>query len=333
MNNHSLYSISALSTRNPEKKRCGDASFAGVVRINGEDCVILLVADGVSGASKDWLASSSTIQFIINKLETSNLDADEAFRKAIEIANKKIFLGVENTRGMLSTLSAVLFQPSSKKIYLYNVGDSRIYGLKNANWIQLTTDDSSSIPYKENGKLKLQNGVPIMLSGLTKAIGDSENLEVVLEKIPVSEYEILLLASDGFYNLLNFFPYASLLANTTDINNEALKIQSLIISEIKDDASFAVFRLPYNETINLRAIVEQDNENQAVSVIAVLGVLEMELKQAITLNESDYLEKLLHFMERKYLFFKKEKMIEILNLMIKNECVHIQKMVSLIKKL
>jgi hypothetical protein len=91
--------------------------------------------------------------------------------------------------------------------------------------------------------------------------------------------------------------------------------------------------LPHYGTINLRLIIEKDDENQAVSTFAILGVLETELLQAITLNESDYLEKLLRFMERKNLFFNKEKMIEILEFMLHNKCSQAQRMVTLIKKL
>lgn len=333
MNNLSQCSFTSLSICNPAKKRCGDKSFTDIIRINQEDCVVLLVADGVSRSPKDWLASSSIVNIIINELKNSGLSVAEAFKFAIKIANNNIFIGIENTRGMLSTLSAVVYQPSSEKLYLCNVGDSRIYGLKNSNWIQLTVDDISSVPYKENGKLKLQNGVPIMLTGISKAIGDSKNIEIVLKEIPISEYEIILLSSDGFYNLLNFEHYANILANALDMSCESIKIKNSLISEINDDASFAILRLPYIGTINLKELVEHDDKNLSISSIAILNELEIVLKKAITSNESDYLDKLLSFMEKKHLFLIREKMIEILELMIHNKCSQVQKMVFLIKKL
>ena len=329
----STNTFTSLSIRKPEKTHCGDASFAGIVRINDEDGVLLIVADGVSRSPKDWLASGSTVDFIVEGLNNSNLPVKLTIRKAIIDANIKIYSGVENTIGMLSTLSVVFYQPSSKKLYLCNVGDSRIYGFKNERWEQLTSDDSNTQPYKENGKLKLLNGMPVMLSSLTKAIGHSFNLEIEIKEISEITFEALILASDGFYNLDGFEQYASTLANAADMKRAALQIQTTIVAEIKDDASFAIIRLSHQSQIDLRKIVKQNDTAQIVSTSAILSVFEGELKQAIIGNEIEYLEGLLQLMERRSLFYCKEKMIELLELMIKNKSILIPKMTGIIRKL
>lgn len=234
----------AFSNRNPSKNICGDASFSGEIEVSGERIVLLIVADGVSKAPKDWLASKSVVDFITEAIQKSEKALPDALAEAIEIANRRIWLGVEDTFGMLTTLSLVLYHPAKEKLYWCNIGDSRIYGLTRTDWIQLSTDDSTSKPYKENGKLKLQNGAPVMLSLLTRAIGSDDELKVNIQEVPSNEYIAIALASDGFYELAGFSSYATSLANSADMVKEAQQIQSKIITEIKDDASFAVLSLP-----------------------------------------------------------------------------------------
>ena len=67
MNNYA-----AISVKNPKKSKCGDACFADKIIISDNEYILLIVADGVSRAPKDWLASSSTIAFILEKLKQNS---------------------------------------------------------------------------------------------------------------------------------------------------------------------------------------------------------------------------------------------------------------------
>jgi serine/threonine protein phosphatase PrpC len=322
----------AFSTRNPSKQRCGDASFAGAIEVSGKKVVLLLVADGVSKAPKDWLASRSAVDLIVEEIQQSKKPIPEALKEAVETANSKICAGVENTYGMLTTLSAVVFQPANEKLYWCNVGDSRIFGLKNNEWYQLTTDDSISMPYKENGKLKLQNGVPIMLSALTKAIGQDSALPITINEISVTEYKALALASDGFYDLTGFNQYASELAASADMDKKAAGIRSEIVSQIRDDASIAVIRLPGKKNFDLRSYLMQQN-HAAIEPVETLEILEQEIKQAALNQDHEYLEKILDFMQSHQLFYSKPKMIELLEFLIANKSPMVHEMTLLIRKI
>lgn len=322
----------AFSIRNPSKQRCGDASFAGAIEISGEKVVLLLVADGVSKAPKDWLASRSAVDFIVDEIKQSKQPIPEALKEAVEIANSKICAGVENTYSMLTTLSAVVFHPSKEKLYWSNVGDSRIFGLKNNEWHQLTTDDSTSMPYKENGKLKLQNGVPIMLSALTKAIGQDSALPITIKETAAHEYKALALASDGFYDLTGFNQYASELAASADMEKKATDIQSEILSQIRDDASIAVIRLPGKKNFDLRSYLMQQNHT-AIEPVETLEILEQEIKKAALNQDHEYLEKILDFMQSHRLFYPKPKMIELLEYLIANKSPMVHEMTLLIRKI
>lgn len=322
----------AFSTRNLSKQRCGDASFAGAIEISGEKVVLLLVADGVSKSPKDWLASGSAVDSIVSAIQQSTKPIPEALREAIETTNSKICSGVENTYGMLTTLSAVLYHPANEKLYWCNLGDSRIFGLNNNEWHQLTTDDSTSMPYKENGKLKLQNGVPIMLSALTKAIGQDSTLQIEIHETVANEYKALALASDGFYDLTGFNHYASELAASADMEKKAMAIQSEIVSQIRDDASVAVIRLPGKSDFDLRSYLMNENHS-AFAPADTLEVLEQEIKQAALNQDHEYLEKILAFMNINRLFYPKPKMIELLEYLIANKSPLVHEMTLLIRKI
>lgn len=322
----------AFSTRNPSKNRCGDASFSGELKVSGEKIVLLIVADGVSKAPKDWLASKSVVDFIIEEIQKGEKLLPDALTEAIEIANSNICSGIEDTFGMLTTLSLVLYHPAKEKLYWCSIGDSRIYGLKHIDWIQLSKDDSTSMPYKEGGKLKLQNGAPVILSLLTNAIGYNSNLKINIREIPSNEYTAIALASDGFYELSGFNRYATSLVNSADMEKEAQQIQSIINSEIQDDASFAVLRLPANLNLNLRKYLTENKGVKNIPV-GVFDVLEQEIKQSITNKDNEYLEMLFDFMNTNNLYYSKQKMIEILELMIAHRSPLVQDMALLIRKL
>ncbi len=322
----------AFSTRKPSKKRCGDASFSAEMEVSGENIVLLIVADGVSKAPKDWLASESVVDFVTEEIQKSKKSLPDALAEAIEVANRRIWLGVEDTFGMLTTLSLVLYHPEKEKLYWCNIGDSRIFGLKLTDWIQLSTDDSTSTPYKENGKLKLQNGAPVMLSVLTRAIGSDDELKVNIQEVPSNEYIAIALASDGFYELSGFNSYATSLASSADMEKEAQQIQSRINSEIQDDASFAVLRLPGNLNFDLRKYLTENKGSTNIPT-GVLDVLEKEIRQSIIAKDDEYLKMLLDFMSTTDLYYSKPKMIEILELMIAHKSQLVQNMTLLIRKI
>lgn len=242
----------SISLKNPTKSKCGDASFSGLIKNNSSEFVLLIAADGVSKAPKDYLASASVVKFIKEYLiEEPINDIKVAFEEAVLFANSQIFIGVEGTTGMLSTLSSLIYIPTTRKIYTINIGDSRIFGYNSNGWHQLTTDDSTRIPYKENGKLKLQNGVPIYMTGLSKAIGGDRNLSIEAIEINFLEYTGFALLTDGFYGVTNWEKYVNDLFQSTR-PLELIEIINLeLLATINDDASLSMLRLPMLDTVKL----------------------------------------------------------------------------------
>jgi serine/threonine protein phosphatase PrpC len=242
----------SFSLKNPTKPKCGDASFSGIIKNNNNEFILLIAADGVSKAPKDYLASASVVKFIKEYLETALIhDIKEAFEEAVLFTNTQICVGLEGTTGMLSTLSALIYVAATGKIYTINIGDSRIFGYNTNEWNQLTTDDAARSPYKENGKLKLQNGVPIYMTGLKKAMGGDRNLSIEVREINADEYTGFALLTDGFYGIANWEKYVNELFNAADAKQLIERNTVELLGTITDDASLCMLRLPVQNISNV----------------------------------------------------------------------------------
>ena len=199
--------------------------------------------------------------------------------------------------------------------------------------MQLTTDDSVRKFFTENGKPSIQNGILITKSMLSNAIGQSQYLEVATKEIPFEEFEAIILASDGFYGLYDFDEYATAIAQSADMKKLVLKIHENIADEINDDASFSAFRLPNKEVIDFKSYLNQSPDTCKIPITAIVNILEAEFRQAISDKDITYIENILSFMERKMIFFNKEKMIEFLNFMITQRIPLIDRLTLMIRKI
>lgn len=328
------FQFTSFSLRHPNKSKCGDTSFSEVLKINGEDCAVLMVADGVSSAPKDWLASRSTINFVKEYLISNQESIGVLLKDGILYANDKVIAGVYKTLGMLTTLSILIHQPSSQKIYWANVGDSRIYGYRQSDWEQLTVDDSTSQLYLENGKMRFRDGAPIMMSVITKAIGTNHALKINAHEVDENEYTGLLLCSDGFYSLPGFIAITNKLYKVPDMEKESAIIKETVINDIVDDASMALLRFNKAPDFDIQSLVMGNLEDsKSLPAFMLTNALEQELEMAIGQGDDQYVEKILSFMATNNFTFSRERMIELLEGMIAIKSRHIVMITGMIRRL
>lgn len=330
--NNSTDLFFSFSLKNPSKSKCGDASFSGLIKNKDKEFILLIAADGVSKAPKDYLASTSVVKFIIEYLESepiNNIKND--FEKAVLFANSQICLGVEGTIGMLSTLSALLYCQANGKLYFINIGDSRIFGFKTNTWNQLTIDDASRILYKENGKLKLQNGVPIFMSGLTKAIGGNKNLSLEAIELNDNEYSGFALSTDGFYSLNNWENLLGELFHSISPKQWLEKNTNELLGTIHDDATVSFLRLPIPKAFQL---TKENLSNVHYSNAMVLLFTNKELDKAFMLKDIPLINELVLRLIKYQILDSKPKMILLLEKLIQFQATEsIQSLTDLIRKM
>lgn len=197
------------------------ATDVGIVREDNQDSVlahvfddssgIFIVADGMGGYEGGELASSKAVEILFESFKTASIasmdeeDIIERLKIAVKKANSEIYKaasGSEKFYGMGTTVVACIIV--SGKLYTANVGDSRCYICNKEAITQITTDHSlvydliaRGLITKEEAKVHPRRNV------ITRAIGSEENVDVDIFVSELHANDVILLCSDGLYNMVS----------------------------------------------------------------------------------------------------------------------------------
>ena len=198
-------------------------SDVGKKRKNNEDsCMVLApeddarierrgflfaVADGMGGASAGEHASRIALNCLADGYYDDSFHGGtpQALRAAIELANMTVFEEAEDNpaySGMGTTMSAVAVM--GNWAYLAQVGDSRIYLVRQGLGIRQLTDDHSLVAEQmRNGLLNEAEAKNHSLKNLiTRAVGIKDSVEVDLFALELQPGDHILLCSDGLSNMV-----------------------------------------------------------------------------------------------------------------------------------
>ncbi len=183
---------------------------------------LFIVADGMGGHEAGEVASKLAIETIFNhirKLDDSYKQSSKKSTKqiieiinnllqdAVEDANNQthcynIAKGLSEGRGMGTTVTGFLVSTPDdtgvKKLYSFNVGDSRTYSFHRGQLTQLSTDHSHYQLWLETGK----DGPPPKHNIIYKAIGPWRRIVAEQKTIEIKANELFLLCSDGLSDML-----------------------------------------------------------------------------------------------------------------------------------
>lgn len=180
-----------------------DCSDDFVVSVNDKGRFVAALADGMGGHNAGEIASELAVKafdsFIINLPE--NL-SDHDFRNLVDNEIKKIHNQLINygfsdpeASGLGTTLIA--FVTCENRIYLINVGDSRIYRFRNGILCQLTRDHSEQ--NRQNDSSLPSNLIYNCLGGG----GESAFADVMEITGKVYENDTFMLCSDGLSDMVS----------------------------------------------------------------------------------------------------------------------------------
>ena len=188
------------------------ATDIGCVRTTNEDsylCIephIYAVADGMGGHAAGEIASRIIIDTIKNRLEFVNPDdcTEERLRSVVLEANQAILHASQENptyNGMGSKSS--LFYVHYGYATWAQVGDSRIYLLRNGQIYQLTSDHSLVNELLQKQKITEEEAANFPHKNiLTRAVGISCNLLVDTGFCDILEHDKFLICSDGLTNMV-----------------------------------------------------------------------------------------------------------------------------------
>lgn len=165
------------------------------------------VADGMGGASAGEYASRMSLRAMHHAYYTGPEAAiPEALRDALEEANQHVFEEAEvnpDYAGMGTTVSAVLV--FGCWAYIAQVGDSRVYLLRDGSGIHQITDDHSLVAEQvRNGVISEEEAENSSFKNLiTRAVGIKPDVEVDLFAVRLRLGDTLLICSDGLSNMVS----------------------------------------------------------------------------------------------------------------------------------
>jgi serine/threonine protein phosphatase PrpC len=194
--------VASLSDRGTERENNEDAC-----RVHVEDAssTLAVVADGVSGYQAGEIASRMAVDVTIRAFRESPpaWGALKRIHRAAQQANIEIHdraLVVTELRGMSTTLTAVVVQDGM--LHAAHVGDSRLYLMRGGRIVQKTKDHTVAGDRARIGLGMRGKGHPDR-STLTHSLG--RDLIAAIDRIsfPLVKGDILLVCSDGLYNVLD----------------------------------------------------------------------------------------------------------------------------------
>lgn len=185
-------------------------SWAGVThqgnrRDNNQDAFLasfplFVVADGMGGHAGGEIASQSTVSRLSSVVESGAIDAD-SIQQALADAVADIAAHPETTdEGTGTTLTGVYLDVSADEPawVSLNIGDSRVYLLREDRLVQITTDHSVVQELIASGKLSPEEAEGHPYSNvITRAVGASELTPPDYVSLDVRDGDRFVICSDG----------------------------------------------------------------------------------------------------------------------------------------
>jgi protein phosphatase len=230
----------------------GARSDTGRARENNEDCFasapelnLFVLSDGMGGLAAGEVASKLACDTIIRRCRDAESNSALALigehlpalsvtsnrlASAIRVANHVVYAAAqsnEQNRGMGATVVAVYFV-DEQRVSVAHVGDSRIYRLRGAEFVQLTQDHSFVAEQVRRGMMtQYEADNSNMQNMLLRALGVEPEVQVDVNEKDLMEGDTLLLCSDGLTRELSNAQISATLAEAGSAQESANQLIDL----------------------------------------------------------------------------------------------------------
>jgi serine/threonine protein phosphatase PrpC len=212
--------------------------------------VLVAVADGVSGEEGGDVASSTAIEVTLRAYRESPASWGPGKRlyRAAQQANIEIYdraLVVTELRRMSTTLTAMVLDGDT--LYAAHVGDSRLYVIRDGAMVQKTKDHTVVGERRRMGLMSASSAKSHpKRSVLTRSLG--RELIVAVDRIafPVLGGDVLVVCSDGLYNVLDDDQIGAELAGKDPASGCAALVERSNARGTPDNLTVAVVQVPHD---------------------------------------------------------------------------------------
>lgn len=213
--------IEAFSMSDVGKKRqinqdCVDISVTPVGNLPN----LLLLADGMGGHKAGDYASRFAIDTVKQEVNVSpETNPVHIFAEAIEYANTHLYeksVSDMNFQGMGTTLVAATCLDN--KLSVANIGDSRLYLIRQNKMVQVTRDHSYVAELVQKGELDKETAQNHPKKNyITRAVGAFEKANADYFYVETKPGDIILICSDGLTNMLSDEEILSMIYQEKDL--------------------------------------------------------------------------------------------------------------------
>ena len=193
----------------------GARSDVGMIRSGNEDNYyadpkrgLFIVADGMGGHAAGEVASEMAVQIVTRELASASLNEDgitEKVAQSLRTANRAIYdrtIAEVDKQGMGTTASVLML--GEGKYLIGQVGDSRVYLLRDGALKQLTKDHSYVQEQVDAGYLTPEQARYHPYSNvITRCVGAGEAVEPDTYTGTVKIGDLYLVASDGLTGMVD----------------------------------------------------------------------------------------------------------------------------------
>lgn len=185
--------------------RAGSATDVGRVRNNNQDSFLeadplYAVADGMGGAAAGEVASALAIEALGNGFANSGPPTADRLVEAAQTANRAVFdesIAKPEMRGMGTTLVAIALV-EGPDLAIVNIGDSRLYVLRDDELRQITLDHNLVAEMVAEGRITPEEAeFHPRRNIMTRALGVEPEVPVDLFTEPPNVGDRYVLCSDG----------------------------------------------------------------------------------------------------------------------------------------
>ena len=190
----------------------------GQVRVSNQDYVfasdagagklsnLFIVADGMGGHLAGEYASETAVKTVLENVRQKLDDRPiSILESAIKAANSKVYTEAQTDpkkRGMGTTMVAATVDRG--RLYVANVGDSRLYAVSNGRLQQVTRDHSVVEELVRSG------GISKELASkhkdkhkITRAVGAEPEVKVDFFDVALDDISTVLMCTDGLTNMVD----------------------------------------------------------------------------------------------------------------------------------
>ncbi len=224
----------------------------GVIRTENQDFFgvrqednFFFVCDGMGGGACGDFASKYATDVIltlfdkITKKDSISILGDEYAKydeavlrpiTLIKTANRALYNMTKKypkLSGMGTTCTAIWIEEAKNLVHIYNVGDSRIYRIRNGKIQQLSQDHTKIRELIDSGKMTVEDSkVAEFQSMITRALGTMETVKVDYKSEFIRPGDIYILCTDGLNGELSDFTINDIVnlhkPNVEDISSELI---------------------------------------------------------------------------------------------------------------